>query len=192
MQPLSYQILPCSCWVTSMLNGLLMLHGDKNRMSGLVYRFLHTVLTDEGVYTQGRSKTDLAAVFQAIEVRAGIRVSFYFGADVECAVRKLNFIKQVAVCDIDSGEHAILLTGRFKGWIEAFDPDWHNVKHRREHPQSYIVQPDSHKSCRDGQTNLLINENYLVSLRRGHKGEFRMGAVKSRTLTVMEKYSLMK
>lgn len=175
-----------------MLNGLLMLHGDKNRMSGLVYRFLHTVLTDEGVYTQGRSRTDLAAVFQAIEVRSGIRVSVYFGADVEHAVRQLNFIKQVAVCDIDSGGHAILLTGRLKGWLEAFDPDWHNVKQKRESPQLYIVRPDTHKRCRNGQTNLLINENYLVSLRRGNKGEFRMGAVKSRTLTVMEKHPLIK
>lgn len=187
MQPLSYQILPCSCWVTSMLNGLLLLYGDKNRMSGLVYRFLHSVLTDEGVCTQGRARHDWITVMEAVQIRTGLRVRVYMGADVEIAVRKLNFRKQVAVCDIFSGGHAILLTGKVNGWIEAFDPDWHNVKVKREKQSAYIVQPEGSKRCQHGRVNVLVAEDYLLLSGRGRKGEFQMGAVASRTLTVMEK-----
>lgn len=187
MQPLSYQILPCSCWVTSVLNGLLLLYGDKNRMSGLVYRFLHSVLTDEGVSTQGRARHDWITVMEAVQIRTGLRVRVFMGAEVEEAVRKLNFKKQVAVCDIFSGEHAILLTGKANGWIEAFDPDWHNVKVRRERRNCYVVQPEGSKTCQRGLMNVLVDEDYLLLSGRGRKGEFQMGAVVSRTLTVIER-----
>ncbi len=187
MQPLSYQILPYSCWVTSMLNGLLLLYRDKNRMSGLVYKILHSLLTDEGVYTQGRQRHDWITVMEAIQTRTGLRVRVYMGAEVEGAVRKLNFKKQVAVCDILSGGHSILLTGKAEGWIEAFDPDWHNVKARRNKQNAYIVQPEAIGAYRRGLVNVLVDEDYLLMTGRGRKGEFQMGAVASRTLTVMEK-----
>lgn len=184
MQPLSYQILPCSCWVTSMLNGLLLLYGDKNRMPGLVYRLLHAVLTDEGVHTQGSLKNDLSTVLEAIQIRTGLRVLNYHGPEVEAAIRELNFIKQVAVCDIDAGTHSILLSGRSNGWIEAFDPDWDSVKKKREKPNAYAVQPEDNRPRR---VNVLIAEEHLLHARRMRKGEFKMGAVACRSLTVIEK-----
>lgn len=187
MQPLSYQILPCSCWVTSMLNGLLLLYGDKNRMPGLVYRLLHAVLTDEGVNTQGSLKNDLSTVLEAIQIRTGLRVLNYHGTEVEAAIRELNFIKQVAVCDIDAGTHSILLSGRSNGGIEAFDPDWDSVKKKREKPNAYVVQPEENRQRRRGQVNVLIAEEHLLHARRMRKGEFKMGAVTTRTLTVLEK-----
>lgn len=158
-------------------------------MSGLVYRFLHAVLTDEGVYTRGRQRHDWVTVMEAIQIRTGLRVRVYFGADVESALRKLKFKKQVAVCDISSGSHSILLTGRRAGgWIEAFDPDWHNVKRKREKLNAYVVQPEDGSPRRRAQVNVLLNEDYLLySGRGGHKGEFRMGALASRTLAVMER-----
>jgi hypothetical protein len=187
MQPLSYQILPCSCWVTSMLNGLLLLHGDKNRMSGFVYRLLHAVLTDEGVYVHGKLKHDLSTVIEAIQIRTGLRIKYYLGPDVEAALKKLNFRNQVAVCDVDAGEHVILLTGRSNGWIEAFDPDWHNVKVRRQKKNAYVVQPDIGGQFRRCRVNILIDEDYLLRKGSGRKGEFQMGAIAFRSLTVMEK-----
>jgi hypothetical protein len=187
MQPLSYQIHPSSCWVTSMLNGLLLLYGNKNRISTLVYRLLHSVLTDEGVYTQGKLGTDLSAVLMAIQIRTGLKVHHYDSDEVEIAVRNLNFQKQVAVCVVNAGQHAILLIGRSDGWIEAFDPDWDGVKQKREIPDAYITQPEIRKKRRLGQINVLIHESYLVRSRGNKRGGYHMGAVSSRTLTVMEK-----
>ncbi|MEJ1959409.1 MAG: hypothetical protein WDM70_08275 [Nitrosomonadales bacterium] len=187
MQPLSYQILPCSCWVTSMLNGLLLLCGNKNRMSGFVYRMIHAVLTDEGVPSNGRQKRDLNTAIEAIAIHSGLRIRHYLGPDVEDALRKLTFQNQVALCDIDSGGHVILLTGRSCGWIEAFDPDWHNVKVKREKPDAYVVQPHFGRHCKRCRVNVLIAETHLLHVSRGRNREFQMGAVSSRSLTVMQK-----
>jgi hypothetical protein len=87
MQPLSYQILPFSCWVTSMLNGLLVLHKDKNKISGLVYRLLHAVLTDEGVYTQGQPGCDLNTILSAVQFSSGLKVRHYNNVAVAGAIR---------------------------------------------------------------------------------------------------------
>ncbi len=164
-----------------------MLYGDRNKMSGLVYRLLHTILTDEGVHTQGRNKHDWLAVMRAIEMRTGISITIYMGAEVDAALRKLHFSKQVAICDLFSGRHSILLTGKVGGWVEAFDPDWHNVRVRREKLHAYIVQPEDCIQCRRGLANVLIDEEYLLIAGRGSRGEFQMGSIASRTLTVMEK-----
>lgn len=187
MQPLSYQILTNSCWVTSMLNGLLLLNGDKNKMSGLVYRILHAVLTDEGVYTSGRPRNDWITVLEAIQIHTSLYIKVYLGADVEPALRKLKFNNQVAVCDIESGGHSILLTGRSGRWIDAFDPDWNNIKMPRNKPNAYVVQPEETRQHRLARVNVLIIEDYLLRSGRGRMGDFQMGAVATRTLIILEK-----
>lgn len=187
MQPLSYQILPNSCWVTSMLNALLLLHGDKNKMSELAYKFLHTVLTDDGVCTSGKRKDEWVTVLDAIQKHTNLYMKIYMGSDVDPALRRLKFRNQIAVCDIDSGGHVILLSGRSDGWLEVFDPDWHNVKKRRTKTDAYIVQPEEVRQNRRARINLLINEDYLLKSARGRKAEFQMGAVSTRSLTVLGK-----
>ena len=180
-------MLPSSCWVTSMLNGLLLLHGDKNKMSELAYKFLHTVLTDDGVFTSGKRRADWITVLDAIQKHTNIVIKIYMGADVEPALRKLKFRNQIAVCDIDSGGHVVLLSGRSGGWLEVFDPDWHNVKKRRTKVNAYIVQPEELSQNRRARINLLINEDYLIRSGRGGRAEFQMGAVSTRTLTILGK-----
>jgi len=170
-----------------MLNGLLILYGDKNKMPGLVYRLLHAVLTDEGVDSQGKYKSDMSTVLAAVQNRTGLRVRNYIGEDVDGALRKLHFRNQVAVCDIDAGDHAILLLGKSKGWIEAFDPDWDSVRKKRMSPNAYEVRSDQFMKCRSGKVNVLIEMEYLIRPRGRHRGGFKMGAVTSRSLTVMEK-----
>lgn len=187
MQPLAYQILPYSCWVTSMLNGLLILYGNKNRMSGLVYRLLHDVLTEDGVFTQGRPGNDFSTILAAIQVRSKLKVHHYDDVAVAGAIRQLTFNGQVAICSVNSGTHAILLIGKKGGWFEAFDPDWDSVKRKREIPDAYITQPEASRKSRRGQINLLIEENYLLRSRGGKRGGNHLGAVCARTLTVIEK-----
>jgi len=187
MQPLSYQILPFSCWPQSMLNGILILYGNKNRISGLVYRLLHDVLTEDGVYTQGKPGNDIITVLEAIQTRSKLKIHHYDDADVAEAIRKLHFNKQVAVCIVNSGTHAILLTGRARGFIECFDPDWDSVKKKQEFKNAYITQPEVTRKSRQGQVNLLIDESYLLRSRGGRHGGNHMGAVRARSLTVLEK-----
>jgi len=170
-----------------MLNGLLLLYGDNNRMSGFVYRLIHAVLTDDGVPIHGKLKHDLSTVIEAIQIRTGLRIRSYQGEEVESAFKKLNFRNQVAVCDTVSGGHSILLTGKSGGWIEAFDPSWHRVKRKREKLNAYVVQPDFNQQCKRSRVNVLIAEDYLLRNRCGRKGDFQMGAVASRNLIVMKK-----
>jgi len=169
-----------------MLNGLLVLYRDKNRISGLVYRLLHAVLTEDGVYTQGKPGNDLSTVLEAVQIRSKLKIYHYDNVAVADAIRRLTFNKQVAVCVVNSGRHAILLLGRSNGWIEAFDPDWDGVKRKREIPKAYITQPEVHSKYRRGQINLLIYEDYLYRSRGGKRGGNHLGAVCARTLTVME------
>lgn len=187
MQPLSYQVLPFSCWVTSMLNGILMLHRDKNRISGLVYRLLHNILTEDGVYTSGKPGNDITTVLEAVQTRSRLKVRHYDDVLVADALRQLHFKNQVAICSVDSGRHAILLSGRIDGWIEAFDPDWDGVKLKRCIPNAYITQPEVSRKHRQGQVNLLICEDYLLRSRGGKKGGNHLGAIRDRSLTVLEK-----
>lgn len=186
MQPLSYQILPYSCWVTSMLNGLLVLYGDKNRIPGLVYRLLHAILTEDGVLIQGKPGKDISTVLEAVQIRAKLKIRHFDSVAVAEAIRKLHFRNQVAVCTVNSGQHAILLTGKTDGWFEAFDPDWDGVKKKLEIPDAYITQPEIGRKSRSGQVNLLIEESYLVRS-RGKRDGNHMGAVRERSLTVLEK-----
>lgn len=187
MQPLSYQILPFSCWVTSMLNGILILHRDKNRISGLVYRLLHDVLTEDGVYTTGRPGNDISTVLEAVQIRSKLKVRHYDAVAVATAVRKLHFKNQVAICVVNSGTHSILLTGRSNKFYEAFDPDWDGVKRKEVYPDAYITQPEVRGKHRQGQVNLLIHEDYLLRSRGGKRGGNHLGAVRDRSLTVLEK-----
>ena len=170
-----------------MLNGILILYGNKNRISGLVYRLLHDVLTEDGVYTQGKPGNDIITVLEAIQTRSKLTVHHYDDVAVADAIRKLHFKNQVAVCLVNSGRHAILLTGRAQGFVECFDPDWDGVKEKQELPNAYITQPEVRKKSRHGQVNLLIDENYLLRSRGGKYGGNHLGAVSERSLTVLEK-----
>lgn len=170
-----------------MLNGLLVLCGDKNKMSGLAYRLLHTVLTEDGVLTQKGLSSDCIKVMQAIQLSTGLRIKNYFGAEVEAAIRNMHFRNQVAVCDIDAGAHSILLTGRSGGWIEAFDPDWDSVKMKKSKLNAYVVQPEGNKQCKQYRANVVISVDYLLRKRTSKSG-FQMGAILARHLTVIEKH----
>lgn len=184
MQPLSYQMLSSSCWVTSMINGMLLLYRDKNRIPPLAYRLVHSVLTDDGVHDSGPVRNDWKIVLDAIQQRTGFQIDTYQGRDVASALEALTFKKQVAICDIGSGSHSILLTGRDGEWIEAFDPDWDNVKKSNGLSQHFITMPTA-GSKRANAVNVKIKSCHLTKSGKGRIAKFQMGAVASRTLTVL-------
>lgn len=78
-QPLSYQLLPYSCWPTCVMNAMTVL--GKNKTSDgieFVYRLLRTVLKDDGVY----GGHEWNYVLEAIAKRAGLKISGEAHSDV--------------------------------------------------------------------------------------------------------------
>ncbi len=186
MQPLNYQILPNSCWVTSMMNSIVLLYRNKNSVPPLVYRLVHSILTDDGVYSNGGAKKDFVTILKALESRTGMKIDLYEGEDVGPAIRGLHFRSQVVVCDIDAGSHSILLHRRNKKWIEGFDPDWDGVRKGHSKDGKYEELPDVGKR-EGGIVNVRIEQEYLIKTGSGKTGRFQMGRVDARVAVVMEK-----
>lgn len=187
MQPLSYQVLPCSCWVTSVTNGLLCLFKDKNRIPGLVLRLLHVVLTDEGVLNGGSSKKkDWEIVLNAVKEKCNLGISTHTGIDVEQRLLGLDFNGSVVISDIGAGTHSILLNGRDDDWFLGFDPDWDQVKKGEDVEGQYQTFANS-KLKKGVQYNVRIHKEHLFRGKATKKQRFAMGSVRSRTITVISK-----
>lgn len=185
-QPLSYQLHNTSCWVTSMMNGLLVLHRDKNEMPTLAYRLLHTVLTDEGVISTGSAKNEWKVVLGAVSEITGLRIRNYLGPQVESALNELDFKNQVAVCDTEKGHHSVLLTGIKNGWVKGFDPDWDNIKDGECIAGKYETCPASTTEDQS-RFNFRVNASHFACVTKGMPTKLRMGAVPSRILTVIDR-----
>ena len=189
MQPLSYQIHRCSCWMTSVLNGFLVLYRDKNKIPILVYRLLNAILTDEGITDTGPSKSDWEIVLNAIEAATGCHITIYYAEDVGSRIDALHFNQQVAICDTEEGGHSVILTGRnADGWLEGFDPDWDNVKDGQGAPGKYAVFPEGIEGTQCN-VNFLVNPEYFVAS-HVKADKLRMGTMKSRVLVVIQSPSI--
>ena len=182
MHPLWYQPLGTSCWVTSMINGIMYLHKGK-RVPFMVYRLLHNLLVEDGVfYYTKKEQQQFEAVIQAVGACSKLEITYRTGEDVENIIRELKYTKQVAVCDIGSGEHSILINGFQNGVFEAFDPYWENVRGGESVDEEY----EKHAPYMDGSNNtvnLRLWPEHLFASRKG-KG-FQMGAVSMRFVTVL-------
>ena len=185
-QPLSYQTLPCSCWVTSMINGLLCLYGDKNRIPGFVLRLLHSVLTDEGVDSGGKAKSDWEIVLEAIAEKCNLEIKSYKKEKVRINLERIDFNKAVVVCDISSGEHSVLIIKKKDDWYYGFDPDWDQVNKVKQNIEEFKVFPKVGKNL-IGRVNFKVHNDHLFNERSTKNRIFAMGAVSSRNLTIMKK-----
>ena len=187
MQPLSYQVLPCSCWVTSVTNGLLCLFKDKNKIPGLVLRLLHVVLTDEGVLnSESSKKKDWEIILNAVKEKCNLGISTHTGIDVEKSLLSLDFGDSVVIADIGAGTHSILLSSRDGDWFLGFDPDWDQVKKGGSVEGQYQTLPNSELK-KGVQYNVKIHKDHLFRGKATKKQPFAMGAVRSRTITVISK-----
>lgn len=184
-QPLSYQTLPCSCWVTSVTNGLLCLLEDKNKIPGLIPRLLHSVLTDDGVGAgSSTSKSDWKIVLEAVAAKCRLDIRSYQKKDVEKELPNVDFSKAVVICDMDAGSHSVLLNGKVGDWYLGFDPDWDQVKKKSLVPKKYEIFPNVDKS-KQGRINVKIHKNHLFGQRATKKKRFCMGAVSKRNITII-------
>ncbi|QVL46992.1 MAG: hypothetical protein KFB96_14720 [Thiocapsa sp.] len=185
-QPLSYQTLPSSCWVTSVINGLLFLYRDKNKIPGFVLRLLHSVLTDEGVYSSGPSKADWEIVLNAIAQRCNMKIRSFSEEDAEQQLENVDFSKSVVVCDIGAGTHSVLINKKIGDWYYGFDPDWDSVKANRHMDNEYELFPQVNERLR-GKVNFKVHKTHLFNQRATRNRKFAMGAVSKRNITVISK-----
>lgn len=184
MHPLSYQTLPMSCWVTSMINGILFQYQGK-LVPFMAYKVLHNIMTADGVlyYTKGQ-KNDLDGILRAVESCSKLDIDYYTGESVEEKVRGLDYKKQVAVCDIGSGDHSILVNGFKDGIFDAFEPYWDNVKNGDSSDGEYETFPP-YMSGSKNTVNLRVSARHFFKEKNGPG--FRMGAKSKRFAVVLTK-----
>lgn len=183
-QPLAYQTSPCSCWVTSVTNGLLCLFNDKNKIPGIVLKLLHSVLTEEGVHAGGASKADWEIVLEAIATKCDMQIKNYTKKEVQKELPRVDFSQSVVVCDIGAGTHSILINQKKEDWYFGFDPDWDQVKSGRVVSGEYEIFPSVEKSLAS-RVNIKIHNSHLFNGRATKNRIFAMGAVKDRNITVL-------
>jgi len=117
-QPLNYQSLGVSCWVTSVMNALLVLKKEKKRIPVLANRLLLSVLSEEGV-EDNKAKVIITAISDlcslAMEVIEG---------EKENIINRVTTMEdnEVIIADTGSGEHSILILGGRKNdnWLKVY------------------------------------------------------------------------
>ncbi|WP_291316882.1 hypothetical protein [Desulfuromonas sp.] len=185
-QPLSYQTLPCSCWVTTVINGLLFLYGDKNKIPSLVLRLLHTVLTDDGVDNCNSSKADWEIVLEAVSKKCNMEIKTYKKEAVQENVKKTDFRNYIVICDISAGTHTILLTSRSGDWYFGFDPDWDQSRGMNKENTEYEFFPQVKKNL-EGRINFRVHKDHLFNMKSTKNRVLSMGAVSQRSISIISK-----
>ena len=138
MQPLAYQIGRSSCWVTSIINGIMFLRNGE-RIGYLQYKTMQLALNSflrsreegkcEGVWFETDEEFDVYEnVMKLLESFFALRICTKSFAEVADAIRQLHFNKQVAISSVGNGDHGILLNGKSECgcWLSAFDPWWYD------------------------------------------------------------------
>jgi len=137
MQPLAYQIGRSTCWITSIINGIMFLRNGE-RIGYLQYKIMQHALSSflrsgkegkwEGVWFETDEEFGVYDdVMKFLETLFSLSIRTMKAAEVADATRHLHFVDQVAICDVGNGDHSILLNGKSEcgNWLSAFDPWWH-------------------------------------------------------------------
>ena len=184
MQPLSYQPTNTTCWVTCVLNGLLVLRNGE-RITPEVYMLLHTLQSCTGVDYWNEAYCSFRKIVDCVENIMGLQIMYYWKRCVATALQELNFKDQIAICDIHSAEHSILLHGKqdrlpkekAEWWFNCFDSYWCNME-VNANPANFETYPQGH------HVNLKVRQEHLLKM--GCQKDFRMGNQKSRCLMVIQ------
>lgn len=183
--PLNYQSLSSSCWVTSMINGILCLYPGK-RVPFMAYSVLHDLLVEDGVfYYTNKQIREFEAIVSAVGVCTGLDITYVNGNDVPEAIKSLDFAKQVAVCDIKAGAHSILINGYRDGVFQLFDPYWEHVE-KNEFVKGKYETYAPYMEGSGNTANVRVWEKHLFAKR--HIAPFQMGSLKYRFATIMTRH----
>jgi len=165
-----------------MINGIMYLHKGKT-LPFMAYKLLHNLLAEDGVFYYTKKQIqEFEAVIQAVGACSKLEITYVTDKNVENLVSNLDYTKQVALCDIASGGHSILINGFNEGVFEAFDPYWENVSGGESIIEEYQKHPP-YKAGSENSVNLRLWPKHLFAPRKG--GGFQMGAVSKRFATVL-------
>lgn len=180
-QPLSYQQQSCSCWITSMMNGMIFLLGNSNEISNELARIIYAGSSGDG--TRNDQASDLLCLINHNKIPI----------ECECKERdkvSKNLIRKslrddaVIISDTMSGDHSILLTKMEGDFIFLFDPWWKNIRTMPFKSEGKF-QRITNEEYYNGKVHIeeLFREKYL---NKKHT-PFTMGAVPSRYVVIMER-----
>jgi hypothetical protein len=177
-QPLNYQQQACSCWITSVFNGMVYLLGNADRIPNIVARMLYALSSREGTDNQdAKELINFISGHKSLPIQCDV----YEGQAVDKRlIKKLIEDNKVVICDTLSGTHSVLVTGmKSNDDILIFDPDWRNVsKHPLKIEGAFVCDPQA-------TSNVKVFLDYFDQKRTGPKSRFSMGAVKSRFALAM-------
>ena len=181
-QPLNYQSLGVSCWVTSVMNALLVLKKGKERIPVLANRLLLSVLSEEGV-----EDNEAEVIIRAISDLCSLAEEV-IKSEKENIINRVTNIEdnEVIIADTGSGEHSILILGRRKNdnWLKVFDPDWENVKDKKQ-TENYICLPDVPELER-GRVNAMVAPSAFFDKNASKNNRFAFGSKKEWTIIVLK------
>ena len=171
MQPLSYQTTAVTCWVTSMLNAILLLRGV-DEIPFRVCRELNGLVpargrnANRGVFYYNRDQLNrYENAIASIGEITNLDIYYRKDDDVEVAIRDLNFGHQVAVCDIHDGWHSILLINKKNDCYYGFDPCWEYVSpHQLTGLYETLPEhlPDDLRSVERNSVNVMVKDCHLL------------------------------
>lgn len=175
-QPLNYQSVGVSCWVTSVMNALLILKKEKEKIPVLANRLLFSILSEEGV-EDSDAKIIISAVGELCDLSVEVIES-----EKGIIINRVKNIQdnEVIIADTGSGEHSILILGRDDSRFNVFDPDWNNVKDGKE-TEDYICLPDAEM----GRVNAKVSKSAFFDRNASKNNRFAFGSKKEWTIIVM-------
>ena len=171
-QPLAYQQQDSSCWITSIMNGLVFLLGDVGKIPNEVPRILYAISSRDG--TENQQADRIIDFINAYNI--GIKCKILQKEAVTLQVLCKIFQKGgVVVSDVQAGSHGVLLTGMIDKRICIFDPNWHTVLSGLK---GNITGAEFFENIPD--YNAILETKEFFADRCTKKGKLRMGAVSSR------------
>jgi len=155
--------------------------GEK-RIPVLANRLLLSVLSEEGV-----EDNEAKVIITAISDLCSLAVEVIEG-EKENIINKVTNIEdnEVIIADTGSGEHSILILGRRKNdnWLKVFDPDWENVKDKKQ-TENYICLPDVPVWER-GRVNAMVHPSAFFDKNASKNNRFAFGSKKEWTIIVLK------
>lgn len=177
-QPLGYQQQDSSCWITSVMNGMICLLGSASRIPNEIARIIYALSSKDGTELKEARKVADFLNFYAIDLQCSLleRDQVTPGE-----LRKVLARGVVVVADVRAGAHSVLVTGYHEGKYQIFDPNWDVIKAglRSKVSNAEFSEP-THRY------NVLVPEEEFFAGKVTDTGKLRMGAVSKRCLFIME------
>ena len=179
-QPLNYQSVGVSCWVASVMNALLVLKKEKEKIPVLAIRLLLSVLSEKGV-----DNDDAKIIISAIGKLCKLSVEV-IESEKDKIINKVKNIQEneVIIADTYSGNHSILILGRDGEWFKVFDPNWDKVKDGKQ-TEDYKCLPDSVPEQERGRVNALVSASAFFCERPSRNNRFAFGTEEEWTIIVL-------